>query len=331
MRTYHAASMHQLLSSEVLNSQESVSQVCDRPCPFCLREFERPIDLQQHVARHLESTALLSLPNLDDNDGSSEERQVNSNTANRKYAESRAGDFDPMEPLLFLDDHSGDISVGTEIDKELFELKLKAESVSFESMNESNAEVRQAYSSELAKGWLSCLPHELDHGNGIYPPSPKPSFKMTTSVVEVSEERDLHFPPENSSLRMSWDFQIAGDFTAVGQLCWKVYARCKSSPGRFTELSSDVAALHNTIKETEELLPRRHLTTVQRTKVITYRKDCEFVLKDLNGLLTKYESLGSNVQRIVDIIGFRGQDIKIIQSRLISSMTMLETFNNSYV
>ena len=322
--------MHQLLSSELLNSQESVSQVCDRPCPFCQRGFERPIDLQQHIACHLESTALLSLPNLDDNDGSSEDRQVNSNTANRKYAESRAGDFDPTEPLLFLDDHSGDISVATEIDKELFELKLKAESVSFESMNESNAEVRQAYSSELARGWLFRLPHELDHGNRFYPPSPKPTFKMTTDAVEVNEERELDFPPENSSLQMNSDFGLS-DFLAVGQLCWKVYNRCESSPGRFAKLSSDVAALLHTIKETEELLPQRHLTTMQRVKVITYREGCEGVLKDLNGILFKYERLGSNAQKTFDSMGSGMRDVHDIRARLISSVMMLQAFNNSYV
>lgn len=80
--------MDQLLSPELLQSQESISQVCDRPCPFCQREYERPIDLQQHIAGHLESTALLSLPNLDSVEEKSEAGQVNSNSANRNYAES---------------------------------------------------------------------------------------------------------------------------------------------------------------------------------------------------------------------------------------------------
>ena len=92
VRTYHAASIHQQLSSELVKSQESVSQVCDRPCPFCRFEIERSIDLQQHIAGHLESIALLALPHMDDTDENSEAGNANSNSTNRNYAESKAGD-----------------------------------------------------------------------------------------------------------------------------------------------------------------------------------------------------------------------------------------------
>lgn len=143
MKAYHAASKHELLSDELLNHQESVSQECDRPCPFCQHEFERPIDLQQHIASHLESTALLSLPNLDNITKDSEAREVNSNSANRNYAESRASDFDRTEPLNFLEnDQLEDTPTTTDISNELFTLKLDFESVSDDSMNEVNLEAR---------------------------------------------------------------------------------------------------------------------------------------------------------------------------------------------
>ena len=119
VKTCHAASMHQMLSSELLNSQESVSQVCDRPCPFCQRGYERTIELQQHLAGHLESIALLSLPNLDNVDESSEAGHVNSNSANCNYAESKADDFDATEPPVFREnDHSEHILSPTETEKE---------------------------------------------------------------------------------------------------------------------------------------------------------------------------------------------------------------------
>ena len=163
VRTYHAASVHQLLSSELLNSQQSVSQVCDRPCPFCQRDFERSIDLQQHIAGHLESIALLSLPNLDEMNESFEVAPTNSNSANRNYAGSRASDFDTTAPLAFSEnDIWEDSSVMTKADKEFFRLKLKAESDSFESMNDVDVEARQAYSIKLCGGWLSRLPDQFD-------------------------------------------------------------------------------------------------------------------------------------------------------------------------
>ena len=42
--------------------------------------------MQPHLAGHLEMIALLSLPNLDDIDNSSEAGKVESNEANRNYA-----------------------------------------------------------------------------------------------------------------------------------------------------------------------------------------------------------------------------------------------------
>ena len=188
VRTYHVASVHQLLSSELLNSQQSVSQVSDRPCPFCQRDFGQSIELQQHIAGHLESIALLSLPNLDKIDESSEVSQANSNSANRNYAESRASDFDTRELLIFSEnDILEDPSEITKTDKELFRLKLKAESVSYESTNEVNIEARQAYSSELSGGWLSRLPDDLDEEKEIWSPGPKNQTTLVACVKQMQE------------------------------------------------------------------------------------------------------------------------------------------------
>ena len=204
--TYHAASMHQLLSPVLLQSQESTSQVCDRPCPFCQREYERPIDLQQHVAGHLESTALLSLPNLDSIEEGSEAGQVNSNSANRNYAESRADDFDRMEPLVFPEnDHPEDVPRLTEMNKELFRRRLEVESVPFHSLNEVNVEARQAYSSNLAGEWLSHLPIQLGEESEIrLEPSSNmhrsPSFRRLLGALDqvypdiTEKDKDLDYP-----------------------------------------------------------------------------------------------------------------------------------------
>ena len=302
VKTYHPASMHQLLSSELLKSQESVSQVCDRPCPFCEREFERPADLQQHVASHLESIALLSLPNLDDIDEQSEAGKANSNSANRNYADSKAGDFDGTEPLVFLEnEHSKGTPVVTEVQKELFESQLKAASVSFESMNRLNVEAPQSYSSELVRGWLPLLPH---------------------GPVFASDS-----PPTQSPSELSIDF----GFVDLGQLCWKVYKKCKSSPGNYADLSYEVGNLHNVIKETEELLFQQKLTANKKDKVIIYRQGCEDVLKDLDRLLIKYENLGIKAPRAFDRAGFGMQDMKDIRLRLILNVTILDAFNNACV
>ena len=161
VRIYHAKSAHQMLSSELLKSRESVSQECDRPCPFCQRDFERPHDMQHHLAGHLEIIALLSLPNLDDIDNNSEAGKVESNEANRNYAESKADDFDCSVPLVFREnDGSEDTPLATTTDTDLFEINLKAENILFESRNKTTIEANETYSKEIVGKWLSELQYQ---------------------------------------------------------------------------------------------------------------------------------------------------------------------------
>ena len=129
---------------------------------------------------------------------------------------------------------------------------------------------------------------------------------------------------------MSFGFGV-GDFLAVGRLSWSVYKKCKDSPGNYKELSSEVGALHNVINETEELLSQQDLTAKQKDKLNVSRVGCEDVLKDLDKLLAKYESLGTKSQRTFDRMGYGLQDINGIRIRLTSNVTLLDAFNNAYV
>lgn len=126
---------------------------------------------------------------------------------------------------------------------------------------------------------------------------------------------------------MSFGYSV-GDVLAVGQLCWKVYKKCKDSPGIYAELTSEVGALHNVVKETEELLSQQALTSKEENKLLICRQGCESVLKDLDGLLVKFESLGTNTRRALDRIEFGMQDINGIRLRLISNTSLLDAFNN---
>ena len=104
MELQHADSKLLLLSSELLTAQESVSRALDRPCPFCHRDYDT-FEMQQHVASHLEAVALLSVPNLDEDKKSGE---GNSKSANSNRAESKAGDFDFTEVLVFPENEGPD-------------------------------------------------------------------------------------------------------------------------------------------------------------------------------------------------------------------------------
>ena len=194
VRIYHAESVHQMLSSELLKFQESVSQECDRPCPFCHGDFERPHDMQQHLAGHLEAIALLSLPNLDGIDNNSEAGKVESNEANRNYAESKADDFDRTIPLVFRDnDGSEAIPLATKTDSELFEFSLKAESVSFERRNETTIEAHADYSKEIVGKWLSELQYQESSPTKDWQPIPPHAFIQT-----IIDQRDNVFKGRNT-------------------------------------------------------------------------------------------------------------------------------------
>ena len=267
VKTYHAASMHHLLSSELLQSQESLSQVCDRPCPFCQREYERPIDLQHHVAGHLESTALLSLPNLDKIDENSEAGQANSNSANRNYAESRADDFDRRGPLVFSEnDLSGDIPRMTEISRELFRRKLEVESVPFDSMNEFSVEARQGYSSDLVGEWLFRLPIKLGEGGG----SPSTSHLESLSNLNTASELT----------RLS---------NTLIQVCSDVHKKCES--GSFPEIFTELRSLQEQLQRLKEAAASlQNLSDWQRPKISAIRTDCENILVSMETIPIRYRN-----------------------------------------
>lgn len=168
LRSQHTTTQHQLLSSELLSASESISRSCDRPCPFCKRDFEQPSEMQQHVAGHLESVALLSLPRPDEDDASSQGGKMASNSANRNYAESRTGDFDEMEPLMF-PENDGEVQRtlrSTEAERQSFKEKLAAEDTLFYKPDEGLAEAKATYSKDIVLEWLG-YPRETD--NSLFP------------------------------------------------------------------------------------------------------------------------------------------------------------------
>ena len=306
MKTNHPALMHYLLSSELLQFQESVSQVCDRPCPFCQREYERPIDLQHHVAGHLESTALLSLPNLDNIDEISEAGQPNSNSANRNYAESRAGDFDFKEPLAFLEnDLSGDITSVTETKKELFRRKLEVESIPFDSMNEFSVEARQGYSSDLAGEWLSRLP------------------------IDLVEDGEL---PIKSHSKSSSNLEFASEFVELSGLLWKVLSvvskKCES--GTLPDLSPELRFLQEKLQRPVEAASSQSLSDWQKSKISAIKCDCENLLTDIDKITFRYRHLETTSSSTRTMAAWR-TEVDRIRSWLTSISSKLSVLNTSYV
>ena len=121
----HAERMENLLSPALVEAQKFAMKTIDRPCPFCHAVFEDITKMQEHVASHLETIALLSLPKLDDLDQDSMAEGASSNAANRNAAGSRTGDF-VDEDLPSFAENSGSLLTLSPIDNLQFEQVLKS-------------------------------------------------------------------------------------------------------------------------------------------------------------------------------------------------------------
>lgn len=192
----HATAKHQLLSPALLTAQESVSQVCDRPCPFCLRDFDQPSEMHQHVAGHLEMVALLALPNLDNVDEDSQASNTNSNSANRNYAHSRTGDFESAELPTFPENDRASEDVNSRKGTNL-RPKLTARSLAFLSSTGVLAKSGKLYSGDMIEQWL-----------GTAAPQPAPSTSEARFESEGSKPQSPNYSlrytgldhPQNSIL-----------------------------------------------------------------------------------------------------------------------------------
>ena len=117
-----------------------------------------------------------------------------------------------------------------------------------------------------------------------------------------------------------------GDFVAVGTLAWNVYKSCRAAPNSFSNISIEVLSLHAVLKEADETIFRSPLSPESRARLKTIGDGCQCVLGDLQALVDKYESLGTQSKRTWDRMKWGAEDIVEIRSRIISNTTLLTAF-----
>jgi hypothetical protein len=128
---------------------------------------------------------------------------------------------------------------------------------------------------------------------------------------------------------MSFGYGV-GDVITVATLAWNVYKMCKDSPGVYKTVSSDALSLHIVLRETDELIAEESARDAEAaTRLNQISMGCKEVLDDLQGLLDKYNSLGTQAQRTWDRMEFGMEDIATIRSRLIAQAGMLTAFNSA--
>lgn len=124
---------------------------------------------------------------------------------------------------------------------------------------------------------------------------------------------------------MSFGFSV-GDFATLGQLTWTVYKACKDAPDSFKNISQEVLSLHAVLKELEETYADANLPAAQQSRLEIVGDGCRAVLKDLQGCVDKYNSLGTNSKRTWDRLQWGSEDIAELRSRLVSNTVLLTTF-----
>jgi hypothetical protein len=214
----HPEQSSKLLTPEFISSRETTPKECDRCCPICLRGFSYTHKLQQHIARHLESIALLALPPEEDVESTSDRKSsMDSHIAELRHglqALSTSNDFfeDSETPPKFSenDNDSGDDGVRSEVHQfHLADLSTYLDNQYSAEFEEANLQFRGGIVNR--KHWaklfrLDDIVVELDNGEPLgYVVTSAPTFDEGSLVLQTwSWKFDGKFFKETTELRMYW-------------------------------------------------------------------------------------------------------------------------------
>lgn len=127
---------------------------------------------------------------------------------------------------------------------------------------------------------------------------------------------------------MSYGFGVS-DFITVPTFAWKVYRACKDSSDDFKNLESEFESMHLAFQVSTNILNRHKLEPDQKRQLLKLGEQCHKVIKDLEELVERYESLGTQRQRKRDRLQWGLEEISTIRQRLISSNGALVSFNTA--
>jgi hypothetical protein len=114
-----------------------------------------------------------------------------------------------------------------------------------------------------------------------------------------------------------------GDFIAIGTFAWKVYKSCKEAPESFGIISLEVLSLQAVLKEAEETVFAQPLPPDKQERLKAVGVGCYHVLEDLDNLVKKYQSLGTQGKRTWDRMKWGTEDVAELRARLTSNTGLL--------
>ncbi|MCJ1464200.1 hypothetical protein MMC07_002813 [Pseudocyphellaria aurata] len=129
---------------------------------------------------------------------------------------------------------------------------------------------------------------------------------------------------------MSFGFSVA-DFVTLGQSAWTTYQACKNAGGKYQRLSQELKNLHIALDrlkdeaEKPESLVRldmeRHSTKVQQIW-----RDCDDILREVDGLIDKHKSLGMSKRRLRDKWQFGTKELGDIRSEIAARTNVINIY-----
>ncbi|RYP36538.1 hypothetical protein DL767_003361 [Monosporascus sp. MG133] len=124
-----------------------------------------------------------------------------------------------------------------------------------------------------------------------------------------------------------------GDLTLVVRSAWRLYKACKDSSEDFALLSAELMSLHAVLIETQDFLTENQTTldASRRHRLEMLCDGCRGALDDLDALMGRYESLGTQAQRTWDRMRFGLRDLSDVKGRLVTSVALLTAFNTAMI
>ena len=112
----------------------------------------------------------------------------------------------------------------------------------------------------------------------------------------------------------------------IGNLAWRVYKSTKEAPESFNNIHMEILSLHALLKEAEETIFRAPIALSRQERLYVIGDGCRNVLIDLETVVSKYESLGTQSKRTWDRMKWGGEDLMQLRVRLTSTVGMLTAF-----
>ncbi|KAM5447423.1 hypothetical protein MaudCBS49596_005934 [Microsporum audouinii] len=125
----------------------------------------------------------------------------------------------------------------------------------------------------------------------------------------------------------------AGDFIAVGKLCWTAYVACKGASSEYAEAINELSTLYLILKEIEceaqdpNSILNRH-GRGQHAYLYTAVANIKPTLQELEGLATKYRALGRSDKRTWDRVKFAAEQVADLRAKLSYHITAIGVLRN---